>query len=79
MFIFFNIQGIVHAEFMPRGTTIKVCQNAYKMTCNKKGQKSGITDLCCNMTTLCHTSVAIHQFLADRKLPCILIMDSKGK
>jgi hypothetical protein len=49
-------------------SAIKLCQNAYKTMCNENGWKTGITDLCCIMTTLHVTRVFIYQFLADKKI-----------
>jgi histone-lysine N-methyltransferase SETMAR len=55
LIVFFDIEGIVRAEFMPRGTTVN--SEYYKgllerLRNNENGRRSGRTDLCCIMTTL---------------------------
>lgn len=60
LFIFFDIQGIVQVEFMPRGTNVNTEYYKGLLECLQnnmqwKGQKSGRTDLCFIMTMLCVT------------------------
>jgi hypothetical protein len=80
-FIFFDIQGIVHAEFMPPGTTVnseglsECLQNDVQWKVPEKWNNRPVLH---HDNGPCHTSVVIRQFLADKKLSCVLIMDSKG-
>jgi hypothetical protein len=57
LIVFFGIERIVRAEFVPRGTTLnseyyKGLLERYDTTSDENGRKSGRMDLCCFMTTL---------------------------
>lgn len=72
LFIFFDIQGIVQVEFMPRGTNVNTEYYKGLLECLqnnmqwKRPEKWKNRFVLHHDNALCHTSVVIHQFLADK-------------
>jgi hypothetical protein len=74
----FQLSSYLEAPLWTQNAT-KICQNTYEMACNENSWKSGITDLCCIMTTLRVTHLlSSASFWLIKKLPCVLMMGSKG-
>jgi hypothetical protein len=76
LIVFFDTEGVVRAEFMPRGTTVnseyyKGLLERLRNDVRRKRPKSGRTDLCCFMTTLRVTRLSSSaSFWLIKKLPC---------
>jgi hypothetical protein len=79
LIVFFNIEPIVRAEFVPRGTAVNseyykgLLERLRNDMRRKRPEKWKNEFVLSHDNAPCHTALVIRQFLADKKLPCVLI------